>query len=354
MRTREDRMRKRIRGATTALGCALAVAIAACDAPTTPPPFEIEGAGSIEGRLFLDHDGSGFYDPAGEDVPLAGVRLAVLDRGTDRVLAGPVTTDDQGRFAFETVKPGTHDLLVITSEDEPLPHGAVVCRNPTPVSVYRGEPQALDLAALDACLISVAEARETPLGEFVNIRGIVTSYPGQVQSSYVYVQDATAGIQFFTSALNAEGLEVGDLIDVSGVLDEFSSTKQLVDVQLNEIVERGVGAPAPEPTTTAEIMAEGPDMTGLLQGRLVQVSAARLETGFTTGGSRNAQIDDGSGTALVRVASGVVSGTGETILTELGLTVGNCYDITGLVGAFGSDGQLFPRSADDFQEVPCQ
>jgi hypothetical protein len=338
-------------GMLSALALAF-VALAACGEPTVPPQFEIEGVGSVEGRLFLDEMKTGFYDPSAGDVPLAGVRVALFDRGTDRVLAGPETTDAQGRFAFSNVRPGTHDLFVISSDTEPLPYDAVVCRNPVPVSVYRGEPRGVDIAAQDACLITIAEARELGPGEFVNIRGVVTSHPGQVQSSYVYIQDATAGIQFFTSALNDAGLEIGDLIDVSGVTDEFNNTLQLASVQLNEVV-KGVGVPAPAATTTGQIATEATNFTGTFQGRLVRVTGAQLVTGFTTGGNRNAQIDDGTGPALVRVASGVVSGSGAAILDALGLEVGKCYNITGLVGAFGSDGQLFPRSGADFVEVPC-
>jgi hypothetical protein len=329
----------------------LLAALAACGEIAAPPQFEVEGEGSVEGRLFLDEMKTGFYDPSAGDVPLAGVRMVLLDRGTDRVLAGPVTTDAEGRFAFAAVRPGTHDLFVITNDEEPLPYDAVVCRNPVPVSVYRGEPLGLDVAARDACLITIAEARGAGAGEFVNIRGVVTSYPGQLQSSFVYIQDATSGIQFFTAALNDAGLEVGDLIDVSGVLEEYRTQLQLGGVQLNEVV-KGVGAPTPMATTTAEIAAEGANMTGSIQGMLVRVEAAQLVTGFVTGGSRNAQIDDGSGPAIMRVASNVAD-SGDAALAQLGLEVGKCYDIVGLVGGFDGDGQLFPRSADDLVEVSC-
>lgn len=348
---RKDTMRKRILRAGSSAAFLAILGFAACD-DSTDPQFTIEGEGGLEGRLFLDEEQDGFFDPSAGDQPLSDVRLVLLDRGTDDVLAGPVTTGPEGRFSFGAVPPGTHDLLVLADESEPLPFDAVVCRNPLPISIFRAEPQNLEIAAQDACLISIAEAREAGVGEFVNIEGIVTSHPGQVANNWVYIQDETAGIQFFTSALNDAGLEIGDRINVSGVLTDFNSTLQLGSVDLNE-VEKDVGAPDPEPTTTSEIAAEGTDMSGVFQGRLVVVSGAELQTGFTSGASRNATIDDGSGPAIVRVESGVSSDNGDAILTNLGLEVGSCYDITGLVGAFGSDGQLFPRSADDFVEVPC-
>lgn len=348
---RKGTMRKRILRAGSAAALITVMGLAACDEPNSPQ-FNIEGEGQLEGRLFLDEDQDGRYDPAAGDEPLADVRLLLLDRGTDDVLAGPVTTDAQGRFSFAAVSPGTHDLFVLGDQNESLPFDAVVCRNPLPVSIFRSEPRNVEVAAREACLIAIAEARAAGVGEFVNIKGVVTSHPGQIDNNWTYIQDETAGIQFFSSALNDAGLEIGDRIDVSGVLSEYNSTLQLGSVELNE-VEKGVGAPDPQATTTSEIAAEGTDMSGVFQGRLVVVSGAQLQTGFTSGGSRNATIDDGSGPAIVRVGSGVSSENGDAILTNLGLEVGSCYDITGMVGAFGSDGQLFPRSAGDFEEVPC-
>lgn len=326
-----------------------ALVLTACE-PDPAAPFEVEGTGWLEGHLFLDMQRDGRFDPGDGDAPLADVSIEVRERGTSRAFGSPVVTGQDGRFTVESLPPGTHEVLVIEGT---IPDGVEVCQNPIPVSIYRFEPAALAIGAREACLITIAEARELGVGEFVNIRGIVTSHPGQVQSNYVYIQDATGGIQFFTSALNDAGLVIGDRIDVSGSLGEFNSTLQLESVQLNE-VEPGIGAPAPTQLSTAEIMADGPSMSGPIQGILAVVRGAQLQTPFDSGGNRNATINDGSGGAIVRVASGVVTGSGDAILDELGLQVGACYDIVGLVGAFGSDGQLFPRSADDFTEVSCE
>jgi hypothetical protein len=326
-----------------------ALALTACE-PDPAAPFEVEGTGWLEGHLFLDMQRDGRFDPGDGDAPLADVSIEVRERGTPRAFGSPVITDQEGRFRVEGLPPGTHEVLVIEGT---IPEGVEVCQNPVPVSIYRFEPAALAIGAREACLVTIAEARELGVGEFVNIRGIVTSFPGQVRSSYVYIQDATGGIQFFTPALNDAGLEIGDLIDVSGTLGEFNSTLQLESVVLNE-VEPGVGVPAPTELTTAVIMAQGPDMSGELQGLLSVVRGAELQSSFAAGAGRNATIDDGSGPAVVRVESGVTGGTGDAILDALGLQVGACYDIVGLVGAFGSEGQLFPRSADDFTEVSCE
>lgn len=354
-RTHDWSARRRPRGgviparALPALLVSGVLALAACEAEIAPP-FEVEGTGSLEGHLFLDQAGDGLFDPGAGDVPLPDVNVEVRERGTTRTFGSPVTSDAQGRFSVEGLPPGTHDVFVIEGT---VPEDAVVCQNPVPVSIYRLEPAGLSIGAREACLISIAEARELGVGEFVNIRGIVTSHPGQVRSSYVYIQDATGGIQFFTSALNDAGVEIGDRIDVSGTLGEFNSTLQLEGVQLNEL-EPGVGVPDPAELTTAEIMSDGPSMSGPIQGLLAVVRGAELQSSFDSGGDRNATIDDGSGSAVLRVEPGVVSDNGDAILDALGLQVGACYDIVGMVGAFGSTGQLFPRSGDDFTEVSCE
>jgi hypothetical protein len=330
------------------LPAAIAFLIAGCE-PGLSPPFEVEGRGTVEGLVFHDASRTGAYDPSGGDRPLAGIPVVVRERGTTQQVAAG-TTDAQGRFTIENVPPGTHDLWINPAA---VPGDIVFCINPRAVTVNIAQPRFLELVALDACLIPIAEARLMPAGEIVNVRGVVTSFPGQIQPSYVFIQDGSAGVQLFTGALNGLGIEIGDRVDITGSIGFFGTTNLQIDnVQLN-LVEPGIGAPSPQATTTGAIEATGAQPQGTMQGRLVRVSGAKLETGFTTGGNRNALINDGSGALIVRVAAGVSAGTGDAILSGLGLTVGHCYDIVGAVGSFASDAQLFPRSAADFTEVPC-
>jgi len=332
---------------TLLLPAAIAFLIAGCE-PGLSPPFEVEGRGTVEGLVFHDANRTGSFDPSGGPQPLAGIQVHLRERGTTQQVATG-TTDAQGRFTIENVPPGTHELWINPAA---VPGDIVFCINPRAVTVNIAQPRFLTLIALDACLIPIAEARLMPGGEIVNVRGVVTSYPGQVQPSYVFIQDGSAGVQLFTGALNGLGIEIGDRVDITGSIGFFGTTNLQIDnVQLNEVV-KGVGAPSPQATTTAAIAATGAQPQGTMQGRLVRVTAAKLETGFTTGG-RNALINDGSGAVIVRVAAGLSAGTGDAILSGLGLTVGNCYDIVGAVGSFASDAQLFPRSAADFTEVPC-
>jgi hypothetical protein len=334
-------------GAGAILGAALLIG-GCSDDPA--PPFSITGSGDVEGLLFLDANEDAIFDPSAGDQPLEGVRVVARNRGTDEVLSGgTATTDAGGRFTLSDLPPGSHDVYF---DETTIPEGVSVCRNPIPTTVYLDETRFEGVAARPACLITITAAKELPLGEFVIVRGIVTSFPGQMRSSYTQIQDDDTGIRLFGSNLEGLGIEIGDLLEVGGTLTQFGGDLQLDPVTLREHIE-DVANPVPDPTTTGAIAAAGADPQAALGGRLVSVSAAQLTRGFTSGGDRNGLIDDGSGATELRIEA-ALSGSGDaTIRTTLGMTVGNCYDIVGTVGAFGGVGQLFPRSAEDITEVTC-
>lgn len=314
------------------------------------PPFEIPGTGDVEGLLFLDANEDGLFDLSAGDRPLEGVRVIVRNRGSQEVLSGgTATTGAGGRFTVTGLPPGSHDLFF---DEATIPEGVSVCRNPIPTTIYLNETRFEDVAARPACLITIAAAKQLALGEFVIVRGIVTSFPGQLRGGYTHIQDDETGIRLFESGLEGLGIEIGDLIEVGGTLAEFGGDFQLTGVSLREHIE-DVENPIADPTTTAAIAAAGANPQASLGGRLVRVSAAELTRGFTSGGNRNALINDGSGTTELRIEGGLSNSGDETIRATLGLEIGRCYDIVGVVGAFGGAGQLFPRSADDFTEVAC-
>jgi DNA/RNA endonuclease YhcR with UshA esterase domain len=323
-----------------------ALALSGCDVDPAPV-FEIEGAGSIDGFLFLDADRSGVFDPFAGDTPLAGVPFEVRDRGTTRVFgAGSGVTGSDGRFAASGLPAGTHDLWI---DPDGLPEGALLCRNPVPVSVYLSEAAETLVAAEPVCLITIQEAKEAGPGAFVNVSGIVTSFPGQLRGQYTYIQDGTAGVRVFSGLLEGQGIEVGDRLTLTAEVGLFNDDFQLTNPGLDN-VEPGVGAPTPRTATTGVLAEAGPTPAAPLQGRLVVVRGARLVTLFTSGGNRNARIDDGSGPVEVRIEAGL-SAAGDAINDRF--TLNACYDMVGVVGNFRGTAQVFPRSFDDITEVAC-
>jgi len=323
-----------------------ALGLSGCDVDPAPL-FEIEGAGAVDGFLFLDADRSGVFDPFAGDTPLAGVPFEVRDRGTTRVFgSGAGVTGSDGRFAASGLPAGTHDLWI---DPDGLPEGALLCRNPVPVSVYLAEAAEALVAAEPVCLISIQEAKDAGVGAFVNVSGIVTSFPGQLRGQYTYIQDGTAGVRVFSGLLEGQGIEVGDRLTLTAEVGLFNNDIQFTNPGL-EGIEPGVGAPTPQATTTGALAEAGPTPAAPLQGRLVVVRAAQLQTFFVTGGNRNARIDDGSGPVEMRIEA-ALSGSGDAINDRF--TLNACYDVVGVVGNFNGTAQVFPRSFDDITEVAC-
>lgn len=333
-------------GAVAAL--AAVALLAACD-DEVAPPFSIEGTGSVEGLVFFDASEDRVFDPADGDYAVSGVAVAVLERGTGETFAGgTATSGDDGRFRVEGLPAGTHDLLI---DESTVPEGINICQNPLPVTVYLDETQFRPVQGRPGCLITIEEAKEADVGEFVIVEGIVTSFPGQIESNFVYIEDETAGLFLFAPGLMGQGIEVGDLIEVGGSTALFSGQFQLGDdTQLRRHVE-DVETPEPTVVTTAEIAASGSDPLHDLQNRLVKLEAAELTAEFgAPGNEQNAFIDDGTGQLIMRVDDGVVSDRDS--LNSM-FSVGTCYDIVGFAANFNGTGQIFPRSLDDIEEVPC-
>lgn len=343
IRARRPRPNARLAGLLAA-----AAVLAACDDPA--PPTELTGSGSVAGLVFFDADEDGFFDPSDGDTPVEGVGLAVRNRGTSDVFAGATaTTGADGRFSITGLPLGTHDLLV---DESTVPTDVSICQNPIPFSVFLNETASAEVRGRSACLITIAEAKELALGSFVIIQGIVTSFPNQIDPSFTFIQDETAGTRIFSGVLGGEGIEIGDRIEIGGNTGAFSNDFNIEgDVALRALVE-DVGELSPVTVTTGELSASGASFTDPIQGALIRLEAAELVAAFGDapgGNEQNGVLDDGSGTTVIRVNDGVLP-PGEL---NTFFSVGACYDIVGFGANFGGAGQIFPRSEEDIMEVPC-
>ena len=323
---------------------ALFLAAAACS--TSPAPqFVVSGTGTLTGILFYDKDRSGTFDPSAGDSALKNIHLLVYTRGTTDVLANADThTDSAGRFSIADLPAGTHSLQIDTVGNSAL---VAFCNNPLPVSIYISETSFVSVDGRGGCVITIQEAELKSLGTRVTVRGTVTATLGQISTGQAYVEDATGGIQIFSPT--GPTFAIGDVIEVSGTLAVFSNELELSGGTINTV---SPGTPlVATDITTADASAAAGDQRANLQGRLVRVKAGKLLDAFTTGGGRNAVIDDGAGTLTVRIDSHVIADA-TTLPTTF--TVGKCYNWTGILKAFTTPPvELFPRSLSDVTEVPC-
>lgn len=346
------RMRRRM---TTLFCAALVVGVAAACDDTVPPVFEVPGGGSVEGFLFLDANRDGKFDPSAGDRALPNLNVRVLERGTTQVLSGATgRTDANGRFTIANVPIGTHELSIDTTG---AGAGVAFCQNPIPLSVFLNETQFQEVAARGGCIITIAEAEQVATGKGVTVRGTVISSTGQIVAGRLYLQDATGGIR--VDGLNTGGvtIAVGDVIEVAGTYSLSAGESVLTPAKLNE---RTAGAQlTPILTTTKAIATAGLATAEVLNGELVTVRKAKLTQIYNngTGSSRNAFIDDGSGSTILRIDTGVifVTGTVADLVTRLSeiTALNKCYDITGVVANFNGLGELFPRTLADIKEVSC-
>jgi len=326
-----------------------AALVAACE-PDAAPPFSIDETGSVEGLLYFDADEDANFDPSDGDYALDGVEVRFTVRDDTTQIYATATSDAGGRFTVTGLPAGTHNAYIRPAS---LPEGVVLCTNPMEVTVEPGVERFFRLQTRGGCLVLIEAAEAVGTGNVV-VRGIVTASPDMMRSGgdYTYIQDASGGIRIFGSSLATLGLEVGDRLEVSGVISIFSGDLQLGSPTVRAI-DKAFGAVTPEATTTAAIAAAGPTPKDPLQGTLVKVSGARFTDVFGAGGinNRNAVIDDGSGATQIRFETGLYSNAGDL---PAAYPVGDtCYEITGLVGNFNGAAQLFPRTRADVVEVPC-
>jgi uncharacterized protein len=168
---------------------------------------------------------------------------------------------------------------------------------------------------------TVAQVRAMPLESNVQTSGIVTAVLGRA----IYFQDATAGLVAYTPPTSTT-VQPGDVISVKGKLVEFSGLLEIEATHENIVVTGTAPIPA------AELLpASGFQETK--EGKLVKV--------------RNVTINSlSSGTFKAVDAVGTIFDI-RPLNTSI-LEVGTTYEeITGVLGAFGTNYQLIPRDAND-------
>jgi hypothetical protein len=327
--------------------CAMLVlgTAAACDSEPAPQ-FAIEGTGNLQGLLFFDANNDGLFDPSAGDTALKNVHVLVQERGTTSTIAGgSALTDANGRFSLTSLPIGSHALAIDTAG---VGTSVVFCQNPVPVDVFISETQFVSVNGKTGCLVTIFVAESKPLNTPITVKGVVTSFTGQIAGLTTYIEDATGGLQIRGSFSPA--LAIGDLVEIQGTLSSFNNELQVLNPKVNS-TQPGT-ALTPLAVTTQQIQDNGSPITANLQGRLVTVSAAKIGDAFLTGGNRNVLINDGSGPTYARLETAPFPTVAALPTTY---PVGKCYDITGIVRGFSNPPvELVPRSANDIVEVTCK
>ena len=282
-------------------------------------------AGSISGRLYRDDNESGEYE-AEADLPAAGIELMLFEgavapeappeSAAQGVAIRTTTTDADGTFSFDILRPGTYTLQVNPLETMDIVGGATQV-----VTVGAGVEVSLGVVFEGTLLISVADARNAPEGQTVTIQGIVTWHPTFDNRTY-FLQDETGGLSTFD--FNRPDIEIGDRIQITGTRGAFRGEVQVSPILTLENL--GIaGEPDPRQVTGMETN------DGTVAGQLVTIDATVQSVEVQSFGTQRIILRDGTGTDFP------VRADNRTGVTEDLWTVGEVFGVTGVVGTDDRD-----------------
>lgn len=205
---------------------------------------------------------------------------------------------------------------------------------------------------------TIADARAADEGTLVEVVGIVNSNDFGFGVADYFVQDNTAGINItdFDTGGNRSGTVVapGDSIRIVGETAVFENQKN-IEVSEFEIINSENPLPEPQVITAANFTAES-DLQGsrvLLEN--VTITDAGEEAWPTepfTGNSSGANVEfenENGDTFIIRIArNNTFYASGDISIPQ------GPVNITGTMGQFGDDTQLFPFFEGDISPVPTQ
>jgi lamin tail-like protein/uncharacterized protein DUF5689 len=196
----------------------------------------------------------------------------------------------------------------------------------------------------------ISEAREELgaslrwLNHSARVEGIAltrrTAFVANRTNFYIMSQSSSDAIRVFSTAIVPQDVMPGDIVRVTGLIDQFNGLREITDPGLTvEVI--GNGTP-PDPTvhTIADLLANGEALESQLV-RIMNVSFVNATASWPMNG--NVDIGDGTGMLTVRITSiqdlsGAAAPTGT-------------FDITGILGQFSATNtggyQLYPRSLSD-------
>ncbi|TGE24081.1 T9SS type A sorting domain-containing protein [Hymenobacter aquaticus] len=201
--------------------------------------------------------------------------------------------------------------------------------------------------ALAQTVESIASARAKGVGATVTVRGTVSN--GSELGAIRYLQDKVAGLAAYSTAANFTSLVVGDSIEVSGTLKNFSGILEIDPVTSVTVLAKN----RPLQITEVDVATATSVYAEAYEGRLVRIndntgitSASGAPVSTFTGNTN--YILSGQSTLILRPNS---ASTGANGIVGKPAPSGP-FDVIGIMGQFSSTGtggyQLLPRLYADF------
>jgi DNA/RNA endonuclease YhcR with UshA esterase domain len=184
--------------------------------------------------------------------------------------------------------------------------------------------------------LGIAQVRALPVGDPATIRGIVTVDQPAFGGRNIFVQDATGGILvFLASSDSGLGLRIGDDVRITGTVGSFNGELQVSGNPTVEILGTAT-PPAPRPISGKEMI------TRVHEGELAALGVVTVnDIAVQNFDNHNVFVTTADGSEVViRVDS-------RTGIGSARWTVGERYEVTGLLRVFRGLPQLFPRQPAD-------
>lgn len=197
----------------------------------------------------------------------------------------------------------------------------------------------LIIISLLAFSLDILEAKKLNDGTDIVVKGIVTVEPGPFDVNIIFIQDETAGINVYLRGGYFEGIERGDLVEISGYLWTHRLNREIVidndkEKYYIKVLSKGNDLPEPKQISTKDINNEE------LQGLLVKVEGDVIE--IDKGDSRKIYIDDGSGKGMVFIRE-------NTGINTSFFKVGMHLKVIGVLGRYQAYFELWPRGMEDIE-----
>ncbi len=212
--------------------------------------------------------------------------------------------------------------------------------------VFNGVPQLFPRSTDDFFIeggdLTVAQARALPVGTPATVRGIVTVDQPAFGGRNIFVQDETGGILVFLAAADSGlGLVLGDEVTVSGERGVFNGEAQITGNPAVEIVGPGT-PPAPRAVTGQDMLRR------TFEGQVASLGVVTVDDLVVQNfDNHNVFVTTADGSeVVVRVDSRTGVGSARW-------TVGEEYEVSGLLRVFNGLPQLFPRQPADVVDAPA-
>lgn len=180
--------------------------------------------------------------------------------------------------------------------------------------------------------ISLKEARDLPVGEFVRTRGVVLAPPGAVDDRLIYLSGSGTGVILLSGDFPA--LKLGDAVWVEGYVAEVRKEKFIILKDNGGlIIDKFEAEPEPEELSVLEIDKEKTGMLAKVSGTIEEIDG----DGMT--------IMDGGENMVVRL-------NGFSEENKNSLKTGKRVTVTGVIASIGEETFLAIRTPADllFQE----